>query len=144
MKNLRVGVVAGSRVYLPPRKTLWFPWWYMAWSAMRTCVFSLQWQGAKPRTPATTTFSFLHGRRNLSLFSMLFHTWSIWYSSRWRRAKPRTLTWLFIWRFGFWFYLRSTFSEDPQLFAVFITEIYFRSMLLFLLHVKGLSSWWIT
>ena len=28
----------GSRVQsLPPTKTLWLPWWYMAWSAMRTC-----------------------------------------------------------------------------------------------------------
>ena len=32
------GVVAGSRVYQSPTKTLWFPWWYMAWSAMRTCT----------------------------------------------------------------------------------------------------------
>ena len=31
----------GSRVQsLPPTKTLWSPWWYMAWSAMRTCNFS--------------------------------------------------------------------------------------------------------
>ena len=44
----------GSRVQsLPPTKTLWLPWWYMAWSAMRTCIFhhfSLQWQPAKART----------------------------------------------------------------------------------------------
>ena len=32
----------GSRVQsLPPTKTLWSPWWYMAWSAMRTCHFPI-------------------------------------------------------------------------------------------------------
>ena len=37
-KGQQQGVVAGSRVYLPPTKALRFPWWYMAWSAMRTCI----------------------------------------------------------------------------------------------------------
>ena len=49
----------GSRVQsLPPTKTLWFPWWYMAWSAMRTCTFPFlrPWHAAKPRT-APTIFS---------------------------------------------------------------------------------------
>ena len=42
----------GSRVQsLPPTKTLWFPWWYMAWSAMRTCISNFrQWRPAKPST----------------------------------------------------------------------------------------------
>ena len=51
----------GSRVQsLPPTKTLWFPWWYMAWSAMRTCISNFrQWRPAKPSTGMSFGFQFL-------------------------------------------------------------------------------------
>ena len=57
---IQQGVVAGSQS-LPPTKTLWFPWWYMAWSAMRTCTFPFlrPWHAAKPRTAPTIFFDFV-------------------------------------------------------------------------------------
>ena len=47
------------------------------------------------------------------------------FSSTWQRAKPRTLTWLFIGCFGIWFYLRATFSDDLQ----FIRDFHRRDLL---------------
>ena len=48
----------GSRVQsLPPTKTLWFPWWYMAWSAMRTCHFPIFFvDGIRPSLQPDTWF----------------------------------------------------------------------------------------
>ena len=61
----------GSRVQsLPPTKTLWFPWWYMAWSAMRTCQFSEMGRGSTQEPPSRriVKFDVLHCCRNLELF----------------------------------------------------------------------------
>ena len=73
----------GSRVQsLPPTKTLWFPWWYMAWSAMRTCFISWLWDVANPKTTmplSTNWFPVLHGFRNLNRwnrFSFFIGTWA--------------------------------------------------------------------
>ena len=58
----------GSRVQsLPPTKTLWFPWWYMAWSAMRTCQFSGMGRGSTQEPPRHLfdNFNLLHCWRNL-------------------------------------------------------------------------------
>ena len=85
-------------------------------------LFSLQWQGAKLKDP-NNEILVLHGRRNLNLFSM---------------------TWRFMRRFGLWFFLRSTFPKTFAVFAKYNHEIYFRSNCLGLLHVTGLSSWWIS
>ena len=50
----------GSRVQsLPPTKTLWFPWWYMAWSAMRTCQFFQKWEEAQPKNLHVVYLNFL-------------------------------------------------------------------------------------
>ena len=69
----------GSIQSLPPTKTLWFPWWYMAWSAMRTCIFPVfhLWP-AKPRTSMS-----------IILNEFFFCTrWLCWFACRIRSTSP--------------------------------------------------------
>ena len=68
----------GSRAQsLPPTKTLWRPWWYMAWSAMRTCFF-VEWEEAQPKNLLVDSFRIsefhvLYGFRNLQFFLVIWH-----------------------------------------------------------------------
>ena len=84
------------------------------------------WQGAKPRTP--TTSSCLHGRRNLNVFWMLFHSWSTMMTS-YSIAILGLLSWYCL-------SSRSTFywPTNSSRIVVFMIN----------LHVTGLSSWWIS
>ena len=83
--------------------------------------FSLQWQGA-PRTPTT----------ELEFYTVA----AIWTYFRWHDVSCNSLDSGFI-------YVR----QFPKTFTVFAKchhEMYFRSSCLGLLHVTGLSSWWIS
>ena len=85
------------------------------------------WAVANPRTttpfPNNLFYMVLHGRRNLNLDDDLFAVFGVWFGS-----------------LGYVGYFRKTFI----IFTKYNHEIYFRSNCLGWLHVKGLSSWWIS
>ena len=142
--KLLQGVVAGSRVY-NQRRHSGFPGDTWPDQPCVPALFSLQWQGLSHEPQQH--FHIYTVAATLPYFRCCFTHCPHGIFPRWRRAKPRTLTWLFIWNL---LVLESGFVHDRRfrntynLFAFYIEEIYLRSLFLIQLHVRGFSSQRIT
>jgi hypothetical protein len=125
---------------------------WMAWAnedpskllCKRTCnfIFRSTWHGAKPRTP-TTTILFLHGCHNLVFITIILFRWHGKGLSR----EPLHHRFHAATSFGIYlnlFLVVIVCIGITSHYSDFTSEIYFRSLFLIQLHVRGFSSQRIT